>query len=99
MKVGISRGAGDDAKKSDGFKCDKNNARYQNCVSSVSLEPSYHQQHCAYYDEHLRYSRKDTKFKLQLLIFYNKNCPVAGGIQNFNKGNILDVILTDISKA
>ena len=32
MKVGISRGAGDDAKKSDGFKCDKNNACYQNCV-------------------------------------------------------------------
>ena len=23
---------GDDAKKSDGFKCDKNNACYQNCV-------------------------------------------------------------------
>ena len=32
MKVGISRHEGMDAKKSDGFKCDKNNAYYQNCV-------------------------------------------------------------------
>ena len=32
MKVGISRHEGMDAKKSDGFKCDKNNACYQNCV-------------------------------------------------------------------
>ena len=46
----FERIAGDDAKKSDGFKCDKNNARYQNYDSSGSLE--LHQQ-LVFYVEHL----------------------------------------------
>ena len=30
---------------------------------------------------------------------YKKNCPVAGGFHNFNKGNILDFIITAVSTA